>query len=224
MSEMQDIIELLKTKSSTKQEVYRITKDIFDDISNILEKKISILSSGLHQTDNLINLEHESKGAFESHISFSGDRLVFHMHSNIFDFYPSHPIHKTSYVKQDSMRSFCGVIHIYNFLNDSFKYNRLNDVGNLIGRLFINKDRHFFVEGEKELGFLFNDFVNQELNLEYLEKIIDTSILFALNFDLLVPNFQDIHLVNVHQMLDMNNAHKLRTSKSLGFRFSHDNK
>ena len=146
------------------------------------------------------------------------------MHSNIFDFYPSHPIHKTSYVKQDSMRSFCGVIHIYNFLNDSFKYNRLNDVGNLIGRLFINKDRHFFVEGEKELGFLFNDFVNQELNSEYLEKIIDTSILFALNFDLLVPNFQDINLVNVHQMLDMNNAHKLRTSKSLGFRFSHDNK
>ena len=224
MSEMQDIIELLKTKSSTKQEVYRITKDIFDEISNILEKKVSMLSSELHQTDNLINLEHESKGPFESHICFSGDRLVFHMHSNIFDFYPSHPIHKTSYVKQDSMRSFCGVIHIYNFLNDSFKYNRLNDVGNLIGRLLINKDRHFFVEGEKELGFLFNDFVNQELNSEYLEKIIDTSILFALNFDLLVPNFQDINLVNVHQMLDMNNAHKLRTSKSLGFRFSHDNK
>ena len=55
---------------------------------------------------------------------------------------------KQKYVKEDKMRSFCGVIHVYNFLNDSFKYNRLNDVGNLVARIFVNKDKHFFVEGE----------------------------------------------------------------------------
>ena len=43
----------------------------------------------------------------------------------------------TSYVKEDKNRSYCGVIHLYNFLADSFKYNRLNDVGYLIGRVFI---------------------------------------------------------------------------------------
>ena len=129
------------------------------------------------------------------------------MHSNVFDFVTSHEIHKTSYVKEDKMRSFCGVINIYNFLNDSFKYNRLNDVGNLVARIFVNKDKHFFVEGEKQLGFLFNDFVNQKINIQTMEKIIDSSILFSLNFDLITPNFQDIHLVDVHQLLDMNNSH-----------------
>ena len=57
-----------------------------------------------------------------------------------------------------------------------------------------------------------------------MEQIIDSSILFSLNFDLITPNFQDINLVNVHQLLDMNNSHKLRTSKSLGFKFSFENK
>ena len=49
-------------------------------------------------------------------------------------------------------------------------------------------------------------------------------MIFTLNFDLISPNFQDVNRVNVHQILDMNNSHKLRTSKSLGFKFSHENK
>jgi hypothetical protein len=88
----------------------------------------------------------------------------------------------------------------------------------------VNKENHFFVEGEKELGFLFNDFINQELNNETLELIVDSSMIFALNFDLMTPNFKDINLVNVHQLLDMNSSNKLRTSKSLGFKFSFENK
>ena len=74
------------------------------------------------------------------------------------------------------------------------------------------------------MGFLFNDFPNQELNRDSINKIIDAIILFAINFDLLTPNFQEVNLVNVDQILNMNNTHKLKTSKSLGFRFSHENK
>ena len=224
MNENDQILELLKTKSSVKQEVYRITKSVFDEMSDILNNKINILSNEMINSDRFIELEYIKKGDFESHIRFSGDRLIFHMHSNIFDFYQSHEIHKTSYVKEDKMRSFCGVIYIYNFLNDSFKYHRLNDIGNLIARVFVNKEKHYFVDGEKQLGFLFNDFVNQEIDSSSIEKIINTCILFSLNFDLLNPNFQDINLVNVHQILNMNNNHKIRTSKSLGFRLSHENK
>ncbi len=224
MSENKKILELLKTKSSTKQEVFRITQSVFSQFSDILKKKADILSKAMKKEDKFVEVDFESKGNFESHFKFSGDRLIFHMHSNVFDFITSHEIHKTSYVKEDKMRSFCGVIHIYNFLNDSFKYHRLNDVGNLIARIFINKDKHFFVEGEKQLGFLFNDFVNQQMNTQTIEQIIDASILLALNFDLITPNFQDINLVDVHQLLDMNNSHKLKTSKSLGFKLSFENK
>ena len=224
MENNNEIIDILKTKSSTKQEVYRVTHSIFNQINDALENKIEILEKQMKDLDRYVELEYISKGKFESHIRFSGDRLVFHMHSNVFDFHQSHEIHKSSYVKQDNMRSFCGVIHVYNFLNDSFKYHRLNDVGNLIARIFINKDSHYFVEGEKQLGFLFNDFVNQKIDKISIDKMIDAIILFTLNFDLLTPNFQDINLVNVHQVLDMNKTHKLKTSKSLGFRFSHENK
>jgi len=224
MSENKKILELLKTKSSTKQEVFRVTKSVFSELSDILKKKAEILSEEMQKEDKFVKVDFNSKGDFESHLKFSGDRLIFHMHSNVFDFANSHEIHKTSYVKEDKMRSFCGVIHIYNFLNDSFKYNRINDVGNLVARIFINKDKHFFVEGEKQLGFLFNDFVNQKINIQTMEQIIDASILFSLKFDLITPNFQDINLVDVHHLLDMNNSHKLRTSKSLGFKFSFENK
>ena len=224
MSENKKILELLKTKSSTKQEIFRVTKSVFSEFSDILKKKSDILSENIKKDDKFIEVDFNSKGDFESHFKFSGDRLIFHMHSNVFDFVNSHEIHKTSYVKEDKMRSFCGVIHIYNFLNDSFKYNRINDVGNLVARIFVNKDKHFFVEGEKQLGFLFNDFVNQKINIQTMEQIIDSAILFSLNFDLIAPNFQDINLVDVHQLLDMNNSHKLRTSKSLGFKFSFENK
>ena len=44
-------------------------------------------------------------------------------------------------------RTYCGVINMYNFLSDSFKYNRENDLGYLIGRMFINKE-NTFVEGK----------------------------------------------------------------------------
>ena len=154
LSENKKIIELLKTKSSTKQEVYRITQSVFKDLNKVLKKKVEQMSSQMQNHDNSVEIEYNPKGDFETQIKFSGDVLIFHMHSNIFDFPPSHEIHKTSYVKEDKYRSFCGVIHIYNFLSDSLKYNRLNDVGHLIGRIFVNKESHYFVEGEKQLGFL----------------------------------------------------------------------
>lgn len=224
MSNKEKILDLLQSKSSTKQEVFRITLSAFKKLTKILENKASELSEAMKDKDKFVEIGFDKKGDFESHINFSGDRLIFHMHSNVFDFPDNHSVQKTSYIKEDNLRSFCGVIHVYNFLNDSFKYNRLNDVGFLVARIFINKDNHFLVEGEKQLGFLFNDFINQELNDEYLESILDQSMIFTLNFDLISPNFQDINTVNVHQILDMSISHKLRTSKSLGFKFSHENK
>ena len=116
------------------------------------------------------------------------------------------------------------VLFMYIIFKRLFKYNRLNDVGLLVARIFINKDNHFLVEGENQLGFLYNDFPNQELNDSYIEGIVDQSMIFSLNFDLISPNYQDVSRVHVHQILDMNNSHKLRTSKSLGFKFSHENK
>lgn len=218
MNDKEKIVELLKTKASTKQEVCRKTKEVFAEFQQYLKAKSDVVNNELSDKD--VQVIYSSAGDFESKLKFSGDTLLFHMHSNVFDFPNSHSIHKTKYVKQDKLRSFCGVINIYNFLSDSFKYNRMNDAGYLIARVFINKDKHFFVEGDKQLGFLFNDFINQQINTVQIDKIINETMVYALNFDLQAPNFNDVKVVSVHQILDMNNNQKLKTAKRMGYKFS----
>ena len=90
----------------------------------------------------------------------------------------------------------------------------------MIARKFINKDRHFFVEGDRELGFLFNDFVNEKIDSDKINRIVDMLMIYALNFDLQTPNFYDIREVFVHQILDMSNIQKIKTSKRMGYKFS----
>jgi len=218
MNNKEKIVELLKLKASTKQEVFRKTKQVFAEFQQYLKVKSDVINNEL--TDKDVQVIYSSDGDFESKLKFSADTLLFHMHSNVFDFPSSHSIHKKKYVKDDKLRSFCGVINIYNFLSDSFKYNRMNDAGYLIARVFINKDKHFFVEGDKQLGFLFNDFINQQINTVQINKIINETMVYALNFDLHAPNFNDVKVVSVHQILDMNNNQKLKTAKRMGYKFS----
>jgi hypothetical protein len=215
-----EIIDLLQQKACTKQDVYRKTQTVFSNLQKLLKTKANSLTKEIANKDKCVKVLYSSKGKFEAQLKFSGDTLLFHMHSNVFDFPSKHAIHKTKYVKEDKLRSFCGVIHIYNFLSDSLKYNRMNDEGYLIGRIFINKDSHFFVEGDKQLGFLFNNFMNQQINKEELDKIINSAMIYSLNFDLQTPNINDVNVVFVHQILEMNQNQKIRTAKRLGYKLS----
>jgi hypothetical protein len=216
MDTQENIINLLKKKAGTKQKVYQITKEVFAEIQDVLVDVANKLNKEISNSN--INILYEESGDFDAKLKFSGDTLLFNMHTNIFDFDSAHKIHKSKYVKEDNLRSFCGVINIYNFLSDSLKYNRLNDVGFLIARIFINKDKNFFIEGEKQLGFLFSDFTNQNINKEHITNIINNAMDYSLNFDLQTPNFNDVKVVSVNQVLNLNNNHKIRTSKRLGFK------
>ena len=167
-----DIINILNEKASTKQDVYRKTQEIFIDLQKILKQKANRIFKEIKEKDKNIEVSFSSKGKFEAQIKFSGETLLFHMHSNIFTLPNNHSLYKTKYIKEDSLRIFFGVIHVYNFLSDSLKYNRVNDSGFLISRIFINKDLQFFVEGDQEIGYLFNDFLKQKINNEYLNKIL----------------------------------------------------
>ena len=220
MDSERNILKLLEEKSSVKQKVYKITKEVFAEVQEILGNKAKRLNAAISSTD--VDISYEDSGDFDAKLKFSGDTLLFHMHTNIFDFEASHQIHKMSYVKEDKMRSFCGLINIYNFLSDSLKYNRFNDSGFLIARIFVNTDRHFFVEGDKELGFLFNDFMHQQINKEHIDNIINAVMEYSLNFDLETPDLNDVRMVSVHEILDINNNHKIKTSKRLGFKLSYE--
>lgn len=218
----QTILATLKEKSATKQHVYDQTLDVFKTMKNVLEKLAKEYNEQLMHSDSRILFEYKDNGVFEAELKFSGDVLVFMMHTNIFEFNREHNIWKMGYVKENVLNSYCGVIHIYNFLADSFKYQRYEDLGYLVGRIFVNKDKHYFVEGKKQLAFLYNDFGKSIIEESALKEIIETAISYALEFDLLVPPYEHVKLSSVGQVAQKREHSKLITGKRLGFQFNTD--
>lgn len=217
------ILDTLKTKACLKQEVFKKTKTTFLIFKEEAEKLLNELKMEMDKVDKDVVVEFTEKSEYEFHIKFGGDILVFFMHTNVFDFEKSHSIWNTSYVKDDELRAYCGMINVYNFLADSFKYNRLNDVGYLVARFFINKDEHYFVEGKRQLGFLYNDFVNEVIDSKKIRKIIESSILYSMDFDLLTPHYDSMKVVSVNDVNEATSAMSIKTGKRLGFKFQADN-
>ena len=154
--------------------------------------------------------------------SLADETLLFVMHTNIFTFDSTHEVWKSQYVQQNKDNAYCGKIFIYNFLSDSFKYNRTNDVGYLVGRIFINKDKHFFVEGKKQLSYLYNDFSTSVIDSECLMKIIESAILYSLDFDPFTPPFEQQGQISVGEVINANLQSRITTGKRLGFKFQSD--
>jgi hypothetical protein len=166
--------------------------------------------------------EYRDRGPFEFELKFGSDILIFMMHTNIFEFSRDHEVMRTSYIKEDRLRSYCGIIQVFNFLNDSFKYNRINDAGYMIGRIFINRELHYFIEGKREIGLLYNNFNTSKISKASIGGIIRSAMLYTINFDLLTPDFDDVKEVTVAEMQDNIDRMKLRTGKRLGYKFQAD--
>ncbi|MCX7743404.1 MAG: hypothetical protein N2167_02445 [Flavobacteriales bacterium] len=217
------IIKILKEKAVLKQEIFSKTKDVFRLLKECLAEINKDLVTQVNTDGTKLYFNYQEKGDFEAIIAFAGDTLIFHMHTNVFNFDRSHGIWKTTYVKEDERRAYCGVINIYNFLTDSFRYNREQDLGYLIARIFVNHELHYFVEGKRQLGFLYNDFANAVINKEALMKIIESAILYSLDFDLLTPSYDQVKQVSMMEIFANSEILQLKTGKRMGFRFQADN-
>ncbi len=213
----------LKEKASLKQDVFSVTLNSFGLVKAEIENLTQQLDNEEHKRDNRLNFNVESKGEFEVQVQLASDILIFHMHTNIFLFDQSNPLWKTSYLNEDPTRAYCGVINVFNFLADSIKYNRMGDLGYLIARIYINKDNHFMVQGKRQLGFLYNDFINSELTPEKIKEVIQSIYLYTIEFDLLSTPYDQIKEVSVMEIKELNDNVQLRTGKRLGFKFQADN-
>ena len=216
------IQQLLKEKSSLKQDVFHKTIAAFNDLKKVVKEIADELRPIAQGIDKRLLVEFKDKSEFEIELRVAGDVLIFHMHTNVFEFDTSHQMWKTSYVKDKPTNSFCGMINVYNFLADSFKYNRTNDLGYLVARIFLNSEGHYFVEGKRQLGFLYSDFANAILNKEEFKKIVESSLVYCLDFDLFTPPFEEMKVVSVAQTLEESSMMQLKTGKRLGFRFQAD--
>ncbi len=219
---LKEIQTLLCKKSETKQQVFRITQEVFKELKQVLKQIESELIPSIDKEAPHVEVKYNDKGDFEVHFKFSGDTLVMMMHTNVFDFDQNHFINKTKYVQEDHMREFCGMIQIYNFLSDSLKYNRDQDLGYLIARIFINKDRHFFVDGKRPLSFVFNDFENNVISNQSLREIIEEAMIFCLKFDLMAPPVDAISFITIEQKNMMSHGSGMPTGKRLGFVMERD--
>ena len=213
----------LIAKTNLKQEVYRNTVAMFAVLKEVLRELADEYREQLKdKVDESILPFFQEKGPFEAEFKLGGDVLIFSMHSNVFVFNREHPIWKLEYIKANAMNSYCGVFSIYNFLADSFKYNRTQDLGYLIARIFVNRENHFFVEGKRQSNEVVKDFGVDELTKEYMKDIIETAVQYAIDFDLLVPPYDDVKIATVEQMQVEINHSRIQTGKRLGFKFNSD--
>ncbi len=210
------IKDLLEQKSILKQDVSEEVQSVFRKLKTAIDEEIAAIKPSI--TDDRIRLNAEEKGDNEIKVMIGSDAVIFQLHSNVFLLEDEHPLWDSEYIKAEHKRAYFGIIHIYNFLADSFIYNRMNDSGFLIGRIFVNYDSHLMVEGKGQLDFLFKDPEQNISSPEILKHIVQCSFSHALDFDLLAPPYGVIEEISLAQILAISADLQMKTSKRLGFK------
>jgi hypothetical protein len=211
------ILKLLSEKSVMKQDVYTNTIAVFNQLKEILKERAEELSDEVIKIDKRVNIFFKDISLQSMQLKVAGDILDFQMHSNVFEFDRSHPMFKTGYIKNNEMNSYCGIISVYNFLADSYKYNRLNDLGYLIARIFINRENRFFVETKTQIGYKYHNFSTGAISKEQLTDIVNELIIYSITFDLFTPPYDSVKQVTVYEMQEKSSSSALRTGKRLGY-------
>jgi len=200
-----------------KQDVFNNTIEVFNLLKDVLKQRSQEIADDAKKIDKRIGIQFKDINAQSMHIKVAGDILDFYMHTNVFEFDTSHPMFKTGYVRENNLNSFCGIIHVYNFLADSYKYNRVNDLGYLIARIFVNREKKFFIETKTQIGYKYMNFSEQPITKETITDIINELIIFAVMFDLYTPPYDAVRQVTVYELQEKQNSSALRTGKRLGY-------
>lgn len=210
------LYNLVKTKGPLSYMVCENGFKWFGVIKGILEQTAIKLREDIHKADPKIVIEYSHKGDNQVQIRIADDVIVFHLQTNVFRFEESHSLGKSAYIKANPLKGHCCIINVYNFIADSITQKRENDFGILIARVFINVENHFFVEGKKQVGILFDDFANDIIDAEKIEKLLKSLIVFCLEHDLITPPFESVQTITLNEIIN-NTFTFLSNSKRLGF-------
>jgi len=221
-----EILEGISTKSSMKGVVFDQCLSAFNDFKEVLSEISNDLNDLLENTPGVnsrrVRLEYRDRGRFEAELKFADDVLVFTMHSDVFLFDREHSVWGCDYVKGNRDNAYCGIISVYNFLYDSLKYNRSEDLGYLVARIFVNRGKAFFVEGKQQVWQDVKSFGQEILGRNEIKTIILAAVRYALSFNLLVPPYEVMKEAAVEQMNSRQDTSMFKTAKRLGFQFNTD--
>lgn len=216
----QTIFNKFINKASLKQEVFNNGIEALQYFrlagSQLLKEYKTVDDSRVREIPVQVN----NVGEYELRVRFGGDVALFMMHSNVFTFTKEHSIYKVPYIKEDPERAYFTVISVYNFLNDSFKYNRLNDFGHLVERIFINKDMHYFIESQEVQNIAFPLVSQSVFNQTEANRITKEVVNYIVDFDLHVPVMSYVEHIQLNNVVELNK--QLSTSKRLGFKFKNE--
>ena len=215
----ENIFSSLVERGLLKKQIIDGTRDVFAQIKSLLKDFFDQLNDYLKENNIDLDIDYKDRNDTEVELRLSDDVLFFTLNNNVYRFDLEHHIWQSPYIEDDPNRADCGMILIYNFLSDSFKYNRNLDTGYLIGRIFVNKDKHLFVEGKRQLGFLYSDIENGLATDKLLQDIIKSAIVYTMNFEIHVPAYDAMKEMTVQQKLDQTGSPQKAVAR-LGFKFS----
>jgi hypothetical protein len=72
------------------------------------------------------------------------------------------------------------------------------------------------------MGFLYNDIINSVIDKDKMKAIIQSAVLYTLDFDLFIPPYDEVKEVSVFEIQQLSDKLKLKTAKRLGFQFTAD--
>ncbi|MGB3465044.1 MAG: hypothetical protein WBA74_07235 [Cyclobacteriaceae bacterium] len=195
------IAQLLMTKSGVKQTTYRNVCKVFKSLRKKAIDLINDINTRTDSKDEDIVLSVNEVSDQEFHVKIAGDLLVFFLHTNVVTLSKDYTYNKSPYVKESPDRKYLGQINVYNFMADTFKFNRMNDPGYLLARLMINYENRFIVEGDRKINFMFESISPKPIESTDLSILIQLIITQAIESDLVTPQFQKIRTITLQQKL-----------------------
>lgn len=218
---IEDIATMLVNKCSSKQLAFKNLEEafqrVYDESLHIVE---TLKAQITEDADPSVEVSLMRISEQEFHVKIAGDLLVFLMHTNVITLPAEHGLNKSPYVMEMPERKYLGQINVYNFMADSLKFNRLNDPGYLLARMFVNADNHFLVEGDGQLGYMFNDISQHRLDEADISIFIQLLMVRAIESDLVTPPFPTLRTITLNQKLTLASA--LGMGQKIGFQMSYD--
>lgn len=218
-----DILATLKTKTAIRNRIESMLVGKFDELRNVIRNITLEYNQALDAESDLgLQLTSKLAGDHVIQLEIGEDMLLFVRHNSIFQFDRDHGVWKQDYVTQDPSRSYSGIISVYNFLSDSFRFDRDEDLGYMIARLFINAEGAFFVEGKRQRSMGVDSFGKCAIDAVHLRKFVETAMRYAIDFDLLAPPYDAVKVTDlIHMKMEIQSS-KSKTGKRLGFQFNSD--
>ncbi len=216
---LEHIQRLLESKSTAKQITYKNLLYSFSILSKESKRIVDELKKKVKPGDEDVTIDFKQINEHEFHVKLAGDLLIFVLHTNVVTFDDEHAVMKSVYMKEKEVNRYFGQIMIYNFMSDSIKYNRLNDPGYLIARIVINHESRFLVEGDRQLGFLFNTISEKAIGESDLNTIVKLCLTTAIENDLMAPPFPQVQFITLFQKTEK--TQELGAGQKIGFKMSY---